>query len=89
MDARYNLKGYTLKDLVRIAYHFKMNVGETMIEFVYDPVAISDYILLKHYSSRYPRIIIEPASNTILFHHDGFLSERYKYDPQNHKIIPN
>lgn len=89
MDARYNLKGYTLKDLVRIAYHFKMDVGETMIEFVYDPVAISDYILLKHYSSRYPRIIIEPASNVILFKESELMSTRYRYDPQKHKIIPN
>lgn len=80
---------YTLKDLVRIAYHFKLDVGKTEIEFVYDPIAISNYILLSQCGSRYPRIIIEPASNVILVKENTFLSERYRYDSQTHKIIPN
>lgn len=83
MDAKY-----TLKDLVRIAYHFKLDVGKTEIEFIYDPVSISNYILLCPYDSLYPRIIIEPASNVILFKENALMSTRYLYDSQNHKIIP-
>jgi len=87
-DMRYNTH-YTLKDLVRIAYHFGMDVSKTDVDFVYDPVSISNYIVLHHYDSIYPGIIIEPVSETILFHKNGFLSERYRYDSQTHKIIPN
>lgn len=87
-DVRYNTH-YTLKDLVRIAYHFGMTVSKTDVDFVYDPVSISNYIVLHHNDSIYPCIIIEPPSDTVLFKKNGFLSERYKYDPQKHKIIPN
>lgn len=80
---------YTLKDLVRIAYHFGLDVSKTMIEYVYDPVSISNYILLSRYSSLYPRIIIEPASNVILFKENALMSTRYLYDSETHKIIPN
>ena len=85
---RYNMH-FTLKDLVHIAYHFGLDVRKTVTDYVYDPVSISNYIVLHHYNSIYPGVIIEPASDTILFHRNGFLSERYKYDSQNHKIIPN
>ncbi len=87
-DVRYNTH-CTLKDLVRIAYHFGMDVSKTNVDFVYDPVSISNYVVLHYYNSIYPCVIIEPASDTILFHKNGFLSERYQYDSQTHKIFPN
>lgn len=85
---RYNMY-FTLKDLVSLAYHFGLEVRKTVTDYVYDPVAISNYIVLHHHDSIYPSIIIEPASNTILFKRNGFVSERYKYDSETHKIIPN
>lgn len=80
---------YTLKDLARITYHFGMNINRTVVEVVYDPVVITDYIKLHHYDSIHPCVIIEPASDTILYHRNGFVSERYTYDSRNHKIIPH
>lgn len=87
-ETRYNMY-LTLKDLVHIAYHFGLDVRKTIIDVVYDPVAISNYVVLHHYDSIYPTIIIEPVTNKILFKSNGFLSERHQYDSQNHKIIPD
>ena len=89
MNEMYYNTHLTLKDFVHIAYHFGLDVRKTVIDFVYDPIAISNYFVMHHYDSIYPSIIAEPASNKILFKRNGVLSELYQYDSQNHKIIPD
>lgn len=83
------MAAFTLSDLVRIAYHFGMSATSTIVEYVYDPVAITTYTIISPVDSEFPKVIAEAATGTILLKASSLLSSRYKYDSQNHKIFPN